>query len=338
MPKDHDGKGVVCPACALLLRIPGPEDVDVPLITARQQPDDGVKKDKRFSRNREVAELVEWDRGPAVKPTPGGGRKWLIVAAVGVSLLAGALAIGIGLFVRVPETSATAAQPETEIQEKTTVPEMPLDLNQLITEADAAARKFLDAKDVAAMLPLVRNPADIRAKAEKWYEQQPPEGGPGELIEQSGIVLDNGYVRFLVRTAAGEDKPMFFERTRGGLKIDWETWAGWAAMPWREFIAKRPQTPVEFRVAVHPTNYYNYGFSDDSKWQSFRLDSADGTEWIYGYAPRGSAAALRLQRIEADSSLPCILLLRFSADETSEKQVIIDNLVTVGWVAPAKTR
>ena len=90
-------------------------------------------------------------------------------------------------------------------------------------------------------------------------------------------------------------------------------------MPWSEFLTKRPTEAVEFRVRLSPIDYYNFGFADDAKWQSYRLDSPDGEHSIYGYTERGSVLDARLRPPPDTKSMPVLLSLRFPEGAESSK-------------------
>ncbi|RYD32583.1 MAG: hypothetical protein EOP87_12575 [Verrucomicrobiaceae bacterium] len=129
-----------------------------------------------------------------------------------------------------------------------------------------------------------------------------------------------------------EPKSMAFLDTPQGLKIDWDSWAGWSEMSWEEFRSKKPAESQVFRVVLSPVVYYNFAFADESKWKSYRLISPDGEHSIYGYAEKDSMLEQRI-RLDADTRKVSLMLsLKFPEGATADNQVEIDGFVAEGWV------
>lgn len=202
-----------------------------------------------------------------------------------------------------------------------------------LMEAEPLAKKFLDARRIEDLLPLVRNPGVAEARMRRHY----PDGkieAPGmagfntdSLVTRLGTILS-----IKVRTRSYEEKPLAFVEVPQGIKIDWESWVGWSDMPWEEFLASKPTTPHVFRVNLSTVDYYNFAFADDAKWQAYRLTSPDETHSIYGYAERGSKVNSSVLPPPETTRTPLILSLRFPEHATSNSQVLIEKLVADGWV------
>jgi len=136
-----------------------------------------------------------------------------------------------------------------------------------------------------------------------------------------------------VRTRNFEKRQITFVETPEGLKIDWESWVGWSEMSWPALLAALPTQATVFRLIVKRVDYYNFGFSDDNQWQSYRLESLDGEHMIFGYVQRGSAAAAKIQMGSEVDFLPMILKIRFPAKvAASNNQVVIDEVVATNWL------
>jgi hypothetical protein len=103
-------------------------------------------------------------------------------------------------------------------------------------------------------------------------------------------------------------------------------------MTWDEFLTSKPTSPTLFRVSVHPVEYYNFAFTDDTRWRSYRLDSPDGQHTIYGYVERGSLADSRIQLPPEAKMSPYTLYLRFPEDAGSRNQVLIDRIAADSWL------
>jgi hypothetical protein len=202
-----------------------------------------------------------------------------------------------------------------------------------LAAAEPLASRFLAVRTVDELLPLVREPERAEARIRSHYA-----GGVVEMpglaefntqrqVERNGSLLTVG-----VRTGDFEDREMTFVEDAGGLRIDWESWVGWSEMTWEAFLDAKPTEPQMFRVILSAIDYYNFGFSDEGKWQSFRLESLDSAHAVYGYAERGSVLEARLRPPADRKKVPLVLALKFPEDAKSGSQVLIDKFIAEGWV------
>jgi hypothetical protein len=195
------------------------------------------------------------------------------------------------------------------------------------------AKRFLEARTVEEMLSMVREPERARPRMKHWH----PDGtvSPPGLVEFDVLneVVHRGNVHMtVVRTGDFQEQVISFVETADGLKVDWEAWVGWSEMPWADYKTARPVEPKVFRVVVKPSEYYNRDFSDEVKWKSFRIESPDGLESMYGYAEAGSELAARLKPPSDAEVQLLVLRLRFPESATSGDQVVIDAILAEGWV------
>ena len=209
---------------------------------------------------------------------------------------------------------------------------------ELLAEAEPLARKFLEARTVEEMLKVVRNPGETGARLRRRYPDgriTPP--GLAEFNAGNAVAYADHTASVDVRTADFAVRQLDFVGTPAGLRIDWESWAGWCELPWNDFLAKRPTDPQVFRVIMRKVDYYNFEFADDGKWRSYRLESQDGDHGLYGYVERGSVLDERLL-LDADAKQARVILkLRFPEGSAGTEQVRIEELVNDGWVMPDTT-
>jgi hypothetical protein len=201
------------------------------------------------------------------------------------------------------------------------------------TEAESLARRFLSATTVDDMLGAVRNPEVAEARMRAFY----PEGkiaapGLSQFNSANGAVTRGKFYSFPVITSDQVEKSLAFVETPQGLRIDWESWVGWSEMPWQEFLSAKPAASHVFRVILAPVDYYNFGFSDDTKWQCYRLESPDREHAVYGYVERDSRLDVKLRPSPGEPSVLMTLALKFPPDSKSGTQVEIERLVSEGWV------
>jgi hypothetical protein len=206
-------------------------------------------------------------------------------------------------------------------------------LAELTAEAEAVALKFLNAETVDEILETVRNPELAESRMRAFYPEGKIEApGMSQFNSGAGLVTRGKLHSFPVLTRDHEERVLAFVETPQGLKIDWESWVGWSDIPWQKFLAEKPAGSHVFRVILAPVDYYNFGFSDDQKWQCYRLESPDMEHTIYGYAEKNSALDAKLRPTAGGQSVLMTLALKFPQDAQSDSQVEIERLVCEGWV------
>jgi hypothetical protein len=204
---------------------------------------------------------------------------------------------------------------------------------ELAKDAESLARKFLEATSVAELLPLVHRPEVAEARMREFYAGKEIEALGFSKFDASGAfnLKDKAMVfQFLARDQ--EQKSLVFKHSPEGLKIDWECWVGWSDISWEKFLAEKPTTGHAFRVMLTAVEYYNFAFTDEGKWQSYRLLSPDSEYSIYGYVEKNTVLDQKVRPREGARVLPLVLKLKFPPGATSNTQVEIESLVSDGWV------
>lgn len=203
----------------------------------------------------------------------------------------------------------------------------------ILMDVKPLVKKFLEARTVDEALEFVRNPGVAESRMREFY----PDGkiepvGLTTLNADSGMTMKGKRLSVAVMTRNQGERFLGLVETSQGLKIDWESWAGWLELPWNKFLSSKPSTSHIFRVTLSAVDYYNFGFSDESKWQSYRLESPDREHGIYGYVERGSELDTQLRLNVDENDIMLTLALKFPLDSQSSSQVEIGRLVCEGWV------
>lgn len=203
---------------------------------------------------------------------------------------------------------------------------------EFLAAAEPLAGKFLAAGRVDDLLPLVRKPQTAGPRMRSMYPDGKIEAPGMNAFDTNREVVRQGHAMTVnVRTDNLDVKPLAFFVTPEGLKIDWESWIGWSEMPWDEFANTKPVPARMFRVWLSSVDYYNFDFSDDRKWQSYLLVSADGNHTLYGYVERGSELDSRLKPSPDVKQAALTVMLSFPENATSRNQVLIGSLLAEGW-------
>jgi hypothetical protein len=330
-----------------MLKIPSGDDVPPPLMVPVKRMEAGadpehegmVKRHRRGSRKHAKPKEQSWDSQPVVRS---GGRRHE-KRQMGWFLAGGVLLLGLivgGAVIATNRKTPVVAQPvlAPEAVAPSVVDETRNEA-QLAAELGPLAEKFLQANTIEALLPLVRHPQVTAGRMKELY----PTGkltAPGiskfnaaELLSSEGKIFST-----LVTTGDFQTREMAFEETPDGIKVDWESWVGWSDMPWQDFRTMRPDSPKVFRVILEPVAYYNFGFGDEEKWQSYRLISPDGEQSIYGYVAKGSELEVKVRPDLDVKQALMTLQLKFPPAATTDNQVEITGFLANGWVQKEESK
>ena len=340
VPRDHDGQGIVCPSCRRLLKIPAADDPTPALVaapkritTADPAPEEGMTMKKRRRSRKGGSENHSWEAQPRGGRSGRGERRQMSMMLIGGGVLL-ALILGVVFYAmnrggqEVVRSSAPAAEPAAAEPALVVRGE-----SEILADAEPMAEKFLTATTVEEILPLVRHPEVTEARMRAFYPEGKVEpAGMAQFNTGGGISLRGNLASVGVRTDDFEERSLAFIDGPDGLEVDWESWVGWSELPWEEFREAKPTDPKLFRVTVSPIEYYNFAFTDDAKWQSYRLTSPDKEHAIYGYVEKGSVLEQRVRPPGDSKSATAILELKFPEDARSDNQVEIIRYVAEGWV------
>lgn len=203
-------------------------------------------------------------------------------------------------------------------------------------EMDSVTRNFLEAKSIDELKPLIRHADTTLPKIASWLGSK--------SFEMPGLKDVGADIRFFtwdglevaivpVRTADYGKREVTLVKEDAAWRVDWESWSGWSEMSWEEFRRTKPTTPKLFRVKVFKVDYYNFGFKDELEWRSYRLESSDGEESLFGYAKRGSDTDVRIDPRDVTDGKRMLVMLKFPTESPADNQVVIESIVAEGWLA-----
>ncbi|MBC8126105.1 MAG: hypothetical protein H8M99_03010, partial [Gloeobacteraceae cyanobacterium ES-bin-144] len=321
-----------------MLKIPALNDVPPPLVVPlrRAGPEPAAEADsespgiKRRRRKKPGdSDHHSWEQQKEISGgRRGEGRQMRLMLIGGALLLSLILA---GTIVLMKSGKATpvivvkkAAAPTAAVSP---TPEVRTEAS-FLTEAEPLARKFLGAASVEELLPLVRMPEIVGPRMKAFYaDGKVTPLGLSLFNSGNAVGHQNNQWIVTILTRDHEEKGMVFIDSRDGLKIDWESFVGWSDMPWSEFIAKRPAQSHVFRVMLAAANYYNFAFSDESKWHCYRLQSPDREKQVFGYAEKGTELEKKLLPSPDQKEVELMLALKFPEGTTQGNQVEIVKII-----------
>lgn len=315
----------------------------------------GIRKRKRrrrsISKRRRRSDNPEWDsEAPAASPGKAGKAdrsSWKMVVYGGLSavvLLAGVMILFLADQGNEGNSDSTSGElvrramliEEQEEEEGDLVQELQAsDMNFEVAGLTEAVERFLRSATVEELLAVTLRDRYQREKIREYYRTRTLSPLEPKAVAPGGRVVKNGNLWAAdVILPDNSARPVTLRRSQDGYRVDWESWVGYSEMTWEEIRELRPVKPVTFRVLCSAVQYYNYGFTDESEWISYRLQSPDRKQALFGYAARPSEEAKRLLRYGDEEGKPRAFILRIRfAEDSGPDQVIIDEVVSTGWSA-----
>ncbi|MGK0187421.1 MAG: DNA-directed RNA polymerase subunit M/transcription elongation factor TFIIS [Verrucomicrobiales bacterium] len=224
--------------------------------------------------------------------------------------------------------------------------------NYSIEAVKELVREIDQASSIEELATFTRRPEATLQRMRTYYERvafRPNQlrelhPGVGGEIAYPG----NGFLWIMATTDDYHAKMLAFEKTRYGLRFDWESYVSYSEVPWTDFVDQQHARRSEFRVTLVKDNYYNNRFSDEAEFLCYRLTDPMNMRTCYGYTPRASQVAgvlegpLGLLNVQAEeegvaiegTSVKLILNLRFPARSQDLGQAMISKVVCSGWVRP----
>ena len=303
-----------------------------------------VRRKRKRRRHREG--IADWESHSQSGDKHGENRLGRLTLVAGLLFLVAIMAVVI-LAMRISDTDAgrTASEEGPRTLQPTVPASLPGEeeppptsrtLSQFVSEARTVATTFLHATTVDELLEVVARPDLVEARMRQYY--------PDGIVEPAGLANYNqftqmetteAYVIVQVHTANHLARLMSFLEGDDGLKVDWESWVGWADLPMEDFIKQRPSGRHVFRVRLGAVEYYNFGFSDDRQWQSFRLASPDGDHSLFGYAERATQPHLKVREALDSEKKQVIVEVEFpESDDPTGRQVVITDVLSQNWIHP----
>ena len=207
----------------------------------------------------------------------------------------------------------------------------------IMTEIEEVVTGFLNSETVSARLEFVRDSARVRPLMLSYYQGEEIDAEGIEMLVKERSLFEGEFVNTLVQTADFIMKPIAIERIEKGgevgYQIDWESWVGFCDLSPEDMRSKKPTDPKIIRAIVSPSNYYNYGFSNDREWACFQLEVKDKASVFLGYVKRGTAVELGLTDLrKRGGSGSFILKVAYPPNARSADQVEILEIVSRGWL------
>ena len=197
----------------------------------------------------------------------------------------------------------------------------------------SAATKWVD------KLPFVHDANRVRPLMKRFYEDQKQLGKEiGSPDSISFYRLGTMQIQHIIcntSSAEGQLELAMRLQPNGDYLLDWECYVGASAMDWTDFKKLKPAVNTLFRVYAIEDDYFNFEFSDSSRFICLKLLSSDNTETLYAYCEHDSSLAKDLKKfLIRDSSVPLTLMLAYPENAKSNNCVHLREIIANRWLLP----
>lgn len=221
------------------------------------------------------------------------------------------------------------------------------------SEADArdVLQAFLREATLEAKVERVLRKPGLEERMKAYYVASGRQDADVGEIVSSAKTLSGGQ-NFLELTfqskasASGVGRAYFLKDTDGVVRLDWESFVGYGTTDWTALMQSRTTEEVSLRAYVTADDYFNYEFTDSTRFLSFRLKSADGKVAINGFTAPDSPVGLGIQKaLEAAGRTrsksgpaasrvwaPLIVKVQFPPAANSDHCLLLTRLVEERWL------
>ena len=199
-------------------------------------------------------------------------------------------------------------------------------------------KSFVTSDSVEDRLQWVIDPERVKPLMMKYYGGNEIDAEGYRSFDRSEISHRGTFVTSVVRTGDFLAYPIAVSRVVSGdsvrYLVDWESWVGYCDITPEKAKVEKPTEPFMMRVMLRPESYFNYSFSDDSKWHAYQMHFRNSDEVFLAYSAIKSAPDEALQVVRDNGgTTPFLVKVRFPQGARAGNQVEIVEVIEVGWIA-----
>lgn len=213
-------------------------------------------------------------------------KSWLLYI-MGIVVLC---SVGVWGYIQVVQVTAPV-EVTKPLSEKKRVDVTQKDVDSDLDEINQAITGYLGAGSIEAKLKFVRHPERVEPLLRDHYRKVDLVVATYEGLKNVGaITMDEvPFVYVSVRLTNGGRADLLLEQLGdGSYKVDWESNVCYLPFSWGDFVKQGHEKAFDMRVFVEVANVYLYEFSDEERYQCFRVSTRDSEEFVYAYAEKGS--------------------------------------------------
>ncbi len=191
------------------------------------------------------------------------------------------------------ETSSSGTSAPMLFPPVSNIKELPLqETSEEVVQAVALLDQYWATPAWRDRLRMVVAPERVSALMKDFYEtQKAVDPVPTGLLSKARYSIDGTdilYFRYNGNRASGTLEVAMRRGSEGRYLIDWESLVGYGEMSFADLREQRPSKPVLLRVFARQFEYFNFEFSDATKYHCVKLSSENGEQAIYGYVERNT--------------------------------------------------
>jgi hypothetical protein len=214
------------------------------------------------------------------------------------------------------------------------------DARQTIASIRQVVLDFYGSATVDEMRKHVRHAERVGPLMDRYYSGKSPHPSEVLSLEQMNpltIGSRGGFWLVLTKLEGGVEGKLVVEvKSPDDAKVDWEMHVCYQSMDWEEFVQERPPGfRGEFRVYAERDHFYNFEFSDSTKYQVYKLSALNSHEVVFGYALRDGQAFHEIEETlnrNNDQKVPVILRLYLQEGLQARSAVLIEEFVAPRWL------
>ena len=206
--------------------------------------------------------------------------------------------------------------------------------------ARRTVEQFLAAGSPVTRAAMVKDAARVTPLMERYYgeKEQPLKLGADKMeVSATGFPAADGAPPFTnveAQLPGGRNVVFTVEHTATGDLIDWESSVGYSPDDVRAAVTTADGQPKTIRVLASIDDYYNFSYSDNSRWICLRLeDQASGELLGYGYMDQnGNLAGDVLDVLASTNGEPAALVvtIKCAAQNAGSPQMEITQFLPPG--------
>lgn len=227
-------------------------------------------------------------------------------------------------------------QEDEKIEEMLKSGEVP-DLKVVDKGIGKLIEKLAEAENVEELSKLVCNSWRVAPLMKDYYADDWSKWKRPRVSKREYVGYRDRFFQYDLELEDFSWRSAVFEKIDDRYVLDWESWVGYSEIPWKEFKEKKPTKPFVMRAKVEYGRYHNFGFQDEERWECLKLISPDGEEVIFGYFEVDSDVSKDFQEVmeglDGEPIDALTLRIRYPEDGKAGNQVLITEVMALGWVA-----
>lgn len=159
---------------------------------------------------------------------------------------------------------------------------------QLISLLESRLKGYITARNIAELLPHVRDPEHVGQLMKANAERYPIRAAEYRKLEVLDTLTLGAHAFWVAGVSTDQGRKMLLlEQTDSGdVRVDWENAVGFQPILWDDFLQGKHAGAYEMRVKVTSADYYAYEYADSERFRCYRLEGYGGNKIGYGYVTR----------------------------------------------------